>query len=68
MLVGGMVQHQVQNQLHPPGMNLPEQLVEILHGAVFRSHGLVVGDVVAVVVIGGLVGRTNPDDADPQLL
>ena len=45
-----------------------QQRVEVGHRAEVLHDGAVVGDVVAVVVVGRLVDRGEPDDIDAELL
>jgi hypothetical protein len=49
-------------------VHLGEQAVEIGHGAEGREDGAVVADVVAVVVVGRLVDRADPDHIHAQPL
>ncbi len=67
VLVGGMVDHQVHHQLQPPLVRRRQQVFEILHGAKLIHDRPVIGDVIAVVVVGGLVNRAHPDHVYPQL-
>ena len=67
VLVGGVVHHQVHNQLHAPAVAGVPQALPVLHGAEFLHDLLVPGDVVAVVVVGGLIDRREPDGVYAQL-
>ena len=49
-------------------MSLLQELIEILHRPKLIHDILVIADIIAVVIIGGLVNRGEPDDVDPQFL
>ncbi len=66
MLVRGVVDHQVHDQLHAPGVQPVRQLPQLLERAEDRVHVAVVADVVAVVVLRGRVDRGQPDDVDAE--
>ena len=68
VLVGGVVDHEVHQQLHAAPMDVGQQLVEVLESAEQRVDVLVVADVVAVVVHRRAVDRRQPDDVDTELL
>ena len=50
MLVGGVVDHQIHQQTDAVFVQLPEQLLKIVQGAVFGCDIAIVGNVVTVVV------------------
>ena len=66
VLVGGVVDHQVHHQLHPAGVDGLGQLVDVGQRAEHRVDRLVVGDVVAVVVLGGGEDRREPHHVDAE--
>ena len=66
VLVGGVVHHQVHDQLHAAGVQLRDQLVQVGQRAEQRVDVLVVADVVAVVVHRRAVDRGHPHDVDAQ--
>ena len=68
MLIGGVVDDQVHDDLDAALVGAGQQLVEIGHGAELFHDLLIVGDVVAVVVVGGAVDGAHPDDVDAQFL
>jgi hypothetical protein len=51
MLVGGMVEHQVEDDVQVPFMGFLQQEVKILQGAELGVDALVVGDIVAEVLV-----------------
>ena len=65
---GGMVGHQVHDDFHVPGMHLGDKPLHVLHGAELVHDVPVVGDVIAVVVVGALVAGAEPDGVHAQLL
>ncbi len=67
MLVGGVIRHEIENQLEAAFMDSPQQLVEVGQGPEDRVDVAVVGDVVAEISHGrGVEGRNpNPLDAQP---
>ena len=66
VLVGGVVDDQVHDDLQPQGVGFLNKLVHVGEGAELRVDVAVVGDVVAVVLTGGAVDRGEPKDAHPQ--
>ena len=48
-------------------MGFFQHLVEVRHGAELCHDVLIIADIVAVVVVGGLVDRGEPDRIRPQL-
>ena len=68
MLVRGVVDHQVHHDPDAPLMGLGQQGVKVLHGAEPGVDGPVVGDVVAVVIHGGIHDGAQPQHIDPQVL
>ena len=66
VLVGGVVHHQVHDQLHAAGVQLGDELVQVGQRAEQRVDVLVVADVVAVVVHRRGVDRGHPHDVDAQ--
>ncbi len=67
VLVGGVVDHQVHEQLHAARVQRGDQLVEVGQRAEHRVDVAVVADVVAVVVLGGAVDRRQPQHVHPQV-
>lgn len=63
-----MVDHQVHDDAHAAPMGFVQQALDVRHRAVFRVDGAVVADVVAVIVVGGLVDRAQPEEIDAQRL
>ena len=68
VLVGGVVHHQIHDELDVPLVHLPQQLVKVLHGAELRHDLLIVPNVVAHVGVGGVVYGAEPHGAHAQLL
>ena len=68
MLVGAMVQHQIQNDGNVPLLCLGDQRIHILHGAEHGVNGAVVGNIIAVVHLRGRAHRRHPDAVDAQFL
>src|SRR5262249_8116773 len=60
MLVGGVTQNLVENDLQPSGMRLGDQPAEIAQRAEFRMHILVIGNVVTPVAIWRGMDRRQP--------
>ena len=52
MLVGGVIGHQVAQDLHPELVDARHELVEVVQHAVFTVDVVVVGYVVAMVLLG----------------
>ncbi len=68
MLIGGVAQHQVHDDVDIAFVRLAEQAVEILQVAIFRINGVIVGYIVAKIVIRGGIYRREPDPVDAQVL
>ena len=60
VLVGGVVDHQVDDHPDAPVLRLVQQLGEVAEGAEARVDVVEVGDVVAVVAVGRRVDRVQP--------
>ena len=66
MLVGGVVEHHVEQDADVALLRLGDEAVEVGEGAVLRVDALVVGDVVAEVDLRrGIHGR-DPDGVDAE--
>ena len=68
MFVRGVVDHQVHHDLDSPVVGGGEQFVKVSHGAEFHHDVLIIGNVVAVVIVGRPVNGAHPDHIDAQLL
>jgi hypothetical protein len=68
VVAGGVVQHEVGDDLEAAAVRLVDEALEVVDAAVRRVDPVVVGDVVAVVAQGRRVEREQPDDVDAQLL
>ena len=66
VLVRGVVDDEVHDQLHAALVESREQPVQVVQAAEQRVDGLVVADVVAVVVLGRRVDRGEPQHVDAQ--
>ena len=67
MFIGGMVHHQIHDDADASFMGCRQHLVEVLHCAEFFHDRLIVTDIIAVVVIGRLIHRREPDHINPQI-
>ncbi len=67
MLVRGVVDHQVHDQLDAAPVHFFQHFLPIGQAAEFGHDVLVVADIVAVVVVGRSVNRRQPDHVDAQL-
>ena len=68
MLSGRVVGHQVQNQLHVPAVQLGNERFHVRHSAELVHNVPVVGNVVAVVLVGTLVAGAEPYGVDAKVL
>ena len=66
MLVGRVVEHEVDEHAHPALTGGGDQVVEILEAAEARIDAVVVGDVVAAVASRRGIERQQPEGVDPQ--
>src|SRR5690242_1223069 len=64
MLVGGMVDDKVNNHPDAAHAGLAGELDEVTQRTEPGIHAVVIGDIVAIVAIGGGVERKEPDTAD----
>ncbi|CAO0825743.1 hypothetical protein SMICM17S_09711 [Streptomyces microflavus] len=67
VFVGGVVDDQVHDELHPALVDGAQEPVEVGEGSEERVDVLVVADVVPVVVVRGGVDRGEPQDVDAEL-
>ncbi|MNI62423.1 hypothetical protein D3C73_1177450 [compost metagenome] len=63
-----MVEHQVHHQLHPPGMDLAQHVIEIVHRSELLADIAVIAYIVAVVVAGRFIDRADPDHIYTKIL
>jgi hypothetical protein len=68
VLVGGVVDDQLGDDLQAAGVGLLHQALELAHRPVVGVDGGVVGDVVAVVAQRRGVERQHPDRGDAEVL
>ena len=68
MLVGAVIQDQVENDGNAALFRLGDELFHIGHGAEHGIDGPVVGNVVAIVHLRGLADRRHPDAVNAQIL
>ena len=68
MLVGGVVDDQLDHHLHVAGVGCVEELLEVVDGAVGGVDVDVVGDVVAVVAQGRGEEGQEPEAGDAEVL
>ena len=61
-----MIYHEVENQAHAAGMAGFDERFNVGDCAVWWVYGFVVGDVVAHVVLWGVVHWGEPDDVDAE--
>ena len=66
VLVGGVVDHEVHDELHAALVDPGEQLVEVRERPEHRVDVAVVADVVAVVVLRRRVDRREPEHVDAE--
>ena len=67
VLVGGVVDHQIHDDVDAALLGFGNQLVEILHSAEFGLNRFVVGNIVAVVIVGTLINRGKPNGVDAKI-
>jgi trehalose synthase len=68
VLIGGVVDDELNHDLDVAGMGLVEELLEVVEGAVLGVDRGVVGDVVAVVAEGRRKEREKPEAGDAEFL
>ena len=67
VLIGRVVRHEVDDDADAAAVRLREHRVEVAERAEERVDVAVVGDVVAGVVLGGLLERAEPECVDAEL-
>ena len=67
MLGGGVVEHHVQHQADAALVRFADKLLQILHRAVARVNGTVVGHIIAVVALGRGEERRQPEIVNAQV-
>ena len=68
VLIGTVIDHQIQNQIHSSFFHLRDQLIKILQGAKTRIHAVIIGDIVSVVHHGGRIHRGQPEQIHAEPL
>ena len=67
MFGGCVVEDHIHDHLQIPLVALFQKPVKIRHRAELLINGLIVADVIAIVVIRGLVQRRLPDRCHPEI-
>ena len=68
MFVRGMVQHQIEHDLHLSGVHLLHQLFKKRHVSILPGNGKVVADIVSKIPLGALRKGRNPDRFIAEIL
>ncbi len=68
MLIRGVIDHQVHDDLDVPLSRLRDELIHILHGAKLGVDPGVIADVIAVIRVGRRIDGAEPDNAHSQVL
>ena len=66
MLVGGVRQHFVQNELQAFGMGSRDQRLKVIERAVIRMHAFIIRNVITPVAVGRWVNGGQPDRVHAQ--
>ena len=64
MLVGSVVDDEIQNDADIAFFGLADETIEIFHGAVHGVDGFVIGDVVAEIDLRRREAGSDPDGVD----
>ena len=65
MLIGAVVYHQVHHNLNAFFMGLFQKSIKVSHGTELFHDILIVGDIIAIVIIGRTINRGKPDYINP---
>jgi hypothetical protein len=68
MLIGGVVEDQLDDNVHAPFVGSIQEALEIVQGSVRRVDVAIVGDVVAVVAKGRWKARQQPEAGDAEFI
>ena len=68
MLIGSVVDNQVQNDLDAMFVSFFDQLIHVLVASETCIDLSVITDIVTVVVLWGIKNRAEPDHIDPKVL
>ena len=68
MLVGRVIDDQVEDDAHTAAFHFRDQFVHVFHRSEIRVNGLVIRDVVAEVLLRALIDGTQPNDIDTECL
>jgi len=67
MLVGTVVQHQVQDDVNAAAVGFVQEQVKILHTAKLRVYVEIVRNIIAKIHIGGRVDWRKPDAVNAEV-
>ncbi len=67
MLVGGVIQHEVQNDADTAPVGFPQEDFEVLQRAILRCDIGVIRNIIATIPVGGGEVRREPDGIDAEL-
>ena len=65
MLIGAVVYHQVHHNLNAFFMGLFQKSIKVSHGTELFHDIFIVGNIIAVVIVGRTIYRGKPDDINP---
>jgi hypothetical protein len=68
VLIGGVVQDHVEDDLHTPPVDFLDEFHRVVQAAVFGSDAAVVGDVVSEIALRARVVGREPDGFKAQVL
>ena len=63
-----MIEHQFGYHPEPTPVSSTKKLFELAEGVVVRVDVIVIGDVIAVIALGGRIEREQPERRDTELL
>lgn len=66
MLIGRVIDDQVEDDAHAAAFDFRNQFIHVFHGSEVRVNGLVIRDVVAKVLLWALVDRAEPNYIDAE--
>ena len=68
VLVGGMVDHEVEDEPHAARVHLGDELLRVRHRAKLRHDGAIIAHIVAVVVVWRIEDGRKPKRGHAQLV
>jgi hypothetical protein len=67
VLIGGMIDHEIHHHSDAPFLGFGDEKIHVRQGPEFRIDILIIGDIIAIIGVGGFIDWGEPNDADSEV-